>query len=261
MGHLQVRSVMSDPLERLHSALRLDLYHELFRMPLPLMISVLFVVYIVINLAFAGLYMIGGDAGECTGTDGTFGEVFFFSVQTFSTIGYGGFSPACTYQHIVVVGESFVGLVSVALMTGLLFAKLARPGARIMFSRVCVLPFHRRPYPELHVRLANARMEAGQLIDAQVSLAVIRLIPTPEGGLERHVEELPLLQSRHPLFQMSWTLVHVLSPESPLVDKQHPFSRADLHLVVRRVFSVDKSITFCMHFVWSHRADKVCAAD
>ena len=70
---------MSDPLERLHSALRLDLYHELFRMPLPLMISVLFVVYIVINLAFAGLYMIGGDAGECTGTDGTFGEVFFNS--------------------------------------------------------------------------------------------------------------------------------------------------------------------------------------
>lgn len=100
-----------------------------------------------------------------------------------------------------------------------------------MFSQVCVLPFHRRPYPELQVRLANARMDAGKLIDANVSLAVIRLIPTPEGGLERHVEDLPLLQSKHPLFQLTWNIVHVLGPDSPLVDKSHPFSRADLHLV------------------------------
>ena len=133
-ARLKVRSVTTDPLERAQNALRLDLYHELFRMPLPLMILSLFVVYLVLNLIFAGFLMIGGDAAECTNTDGTYGELFFFSIQTFSTIGYGGFAPACTYHHIVVVVESFVGLVSVAMMTGLLVREAPPVGGR---SRAC----------------------------------------------------------------------------------------------------------------------------
>ena len=133
-ARLKVRSVTTDPLERAQNALRLDLYHELFRMPLPLMILSLFVVYLVLNLIFAGFLMIGGDAAECTNTDGTYGELFFFSNQTFSTIGYGGFAPACTYHHIVVVVESFVGLVSVAMMTGLLVREAPPVGGR---SRAC----------------------------------------------------------------------------------------------------------------------------
>ena len=206
-----------------HGEIPLDLYHQLFAMPFWMTVCVLFVVYIVLNLIFAGLYMIGNNTGECTGTDGSYGRVLIFSVQTFSTIGYGTMQPLCTYQQVVMVFEAFVALLSVSLMTGLLFAKLAKPQARMLFSSVACVPWTRpgRPCPELHIRMMNLRMTKGRLLGASIELAVLKIVRSPDGVVERCVEELPLVTATNPVFSLTWTVRHRLDENSPLVDHSY----------------------------------------
>jgi inward rectifier potassium channel len=163
--------------------------------------------------------MIGNNTAECTGTDGSYGRVLIFSVQTFSTIGYGTFQPLCAYHQIVMVVEAFVALLSVSLMTGLLFGKLSKPEARMRFSSVACVPWARpgRPCPELHIRMINLRTTRGRLLGATAELAVITIARSPEGVLERKVRTLPLVTQTNPVFCLTWTIVHKLDEQSPLV--------------------------------------------
>ena len=145
--------------------------------------------------------------------------MLIFSVQTFSTIGYGTFQPLCTYHQIVMVVEAFVALLSVSLMTGLLFGKLSKPEARMRFSSVACVAWARpgRPCPELHIRMINLRTTRGRLLGATAELAVITIARSPEGVLERKVRTLPLVTQTNPVFCLTWTIVHKLDEQSPLV--------------------------------------------
>ena len=81
-------------------------------------------------------------------------DAFFFSVQTFSTIGYGGLSPGNLAANILVTVEAMAGVITTALATGSVFARFARPRAKITFSRQAVIaPF--RGGRALMVRVAN----------------------------------------------------------------------------------------------------------
>ena len=106
------------------------------------------------------------------------GDVFFFSVETFATIGYGAFMPKSLYGHIVVTVEAFIGMLAVAMLAGLAFAKFSRPTARVIFSNRAVMG-RLDKQRALMVRMANGR--DSNVIDAQVYLTILRDEATAEG--------------------------------------------------------------------------------
>jgi inward rectifier potassium channel len=189
-----------------------DTYHSLLAMSWPRFLLVVLVLYILVNTVFAAGYYLDTKGIENV-RPGSLADCFYFSVQTLATIGYGKMAPISTWAHLLVTLESLCGLISTALMTGLVYAKFSRPTARILFSRVAVISM-RDGVPSLQVRISNER---GNLIpEAQLSVAIFRSEKTQEGERVRRFYDLPLVRSRSPVFALSWTAVHQIHPDSPL---------------------------------------------
>ena len=189
-----------------------DVYHVLLTMPLWAFFAVMAGAFAAINAAFAGLYLLDptGIKGEAPGN---FADAFFFSVQTLGTLGYGDLAPKSLYANAVVTAEVFVGLFNLAIATGLLFARISRPTARIMFShRAVVTPFE--GVPTLMFRAANRRRNL--VVEAEVSVSLLRDIVTAEGTMIRRFDELRTVRARTPLFFMTWQVMHQIDEASPL---------------------------------------------
>ncbi|MEL6177859.1 MAG: ion channel [Myxococcota bacterium] len=204
-----------------------DMYYFLLSAGWWRLMVLAFLSYIVINVLFAVLYMLGGECIE-NAEPGSFSDAFWFSIQTFSTIGYGSMSPITLYAHVLVTLESFAGLIGVAVGTGLIFAKFARPSARVGFSDNMVV--HRRNgIPCLSFRIANERVSS--IVDAHLSVNVLLEEVSAEGHSMRRFYPLKLERAALPMFQLSWTAIHKLTDESPLVGLERGESRRMLALV------------------------------
>lgn len=176
-------------------------------------LTVLFcVVYLVSNALFAGLYLLDHDS--IAGAEaGSFMDAYFFSVQSMSTIGYGNMAPQTIWAHVWVTIEAMFGLILVALTTGIVFAKFARPTANVVFSNVATIT-HRNGQPALHFRVANAR--DGALVAASMQLSVLRTEVTDEGEVMRRLLDLQLIRPSVPFFTLSWSVIHEINAASPL---------------------------------------------
>src|SRR5262245_30451349 len=123
-------------------------YQQLLTMTWSGFFGVVAVGYLILNLVFAMAYMafgreaLSGPGAQMLG--GQFSQAFFFSVQTFATIGYGQIGPNGFPANAIVTIEALVGLMFQALATGLLFARFSRPTASILFSRNAIIA----PYGE-----------------------------------------------------------------------------------------------------------------
>lgn len=189
-----------------------DAYHYLLTMPLWVFFAVMAAAYLAINSAFALLYL--ADPGGVSGAGrGDFGDAFFFSVQTLGTLGYGVMAPRTLYANAIVTAETFVGLFNLAVATGLLFARISRPTARVMFSDKAVITSFEGE-PTLVFRAANRRRNL--VVEAEVSVNLLRDVITAEGHLMRRFDELRTLRARSPLFFMTWTVMHRIDEDSPL---------------------------------------------
>jgi inward rectifier potassium channel len=210
-----------------------DLYHRLLRMSWGAVLGTAFLAYLALNLVFATLYHVGGD---CIGnSSGSFADDFFFSVQTLGTIGYGYYYPKSAFANGVVTLESFVGLVSTAMMTGLFFSKFARPSARVQFSEVmCV--HSRNGQPVLEFRIANERVQ--QILESRMHVNVIADDETIEGQKMRRLRHLKLERSESPMFGLSWTVTHVIDAHSPL----HGLTPDNAHQRMLTIFCVFSGI-------------------
>jgi inward rectifier potassium channel len=189
-----------------------DLYHRALTISWPRFFVLGTAIYLLANFVFAALYML--QPGSITNAHpGAFSDVFFFSVQTMATIGYGVLSPATLYANLLMTAETAIGLLFVALMAGLAFGRFSRPTARVMFSRVAVIgPVNGKP--TLTIRLANVRRN--QMLAAQVSATLVRDERTEEGALLRRFYDLKLLRDRSPIFAMTFTAMHEIDANSPL---------------------------------------------
>ena len=133
--------------------------------------------YLVANTLFALLYLAVGGGIE-NARKGSFLDLFFFSVQTMATIGYGKLVPVSVAANTLVTIESLMGLLGFALVTGLIFAKFARPTAAVIFSdNLVVTTFEGKP--SLMLRVANAR--TSQIVEAQLRVVLMRSVKTPRG--------------------------------------------------------------------------------
>jgi inward rectifier potassium channel len=173
-------------------------------------------IYTALNLVFASAFWLCGD-GALIGASsrdlgGTVWRAFFFSVETFATIGYGDITPVGFPSHLVMYVESLTALMSQALITGLLFARFSRPTAAIRFSRnMLVAPF--KDGRGLMMRMAN--MRDNEIIDLKARVNCSWL-EQGASGIGRKFRLLHLERSEVVLFPLSWTLVHPITEESPL---------------------------------------------
>jgi len=212
--------------------LRRDLYSYLMDGSWLRLFVVLFFLYLVVNLLFAGLFVLQpGSIDSARPT--SFADAFFFSVQTMSTIGYGAMSPGSTYGDVLVTAEAGVGILGVALATGVMFAKASRPTTSVLFSDKLVLsPMD--GVPTLRFRAGNAR--GNEVVEAAISVTAVMVHVTPEGQHLRRLVDLPLVRSRSPMFALSWTVMHPIDESSPLVDCAPEQLR-------ERIFSIVVSLT------------------
>ena len=170
--------------------------------------------YIIINLFFACFYYIGGD-NIINADPGSFWDAFVFSFQTSSTIGYGHLLPGNHYSDIVVVFDTISGMIFVAIVTGLTFAKFAKPTAKVIFSKNCVIN-NFRGKKTLMFQIVNTR--DSHIINASIKAAVVCMDELESEG-EPFMEKifgLKLVRSESPVFLMNWTPMHIIDSESPL---------------------------------------------
>lgn len=168
---------------------------------------------VLINLIFGAIYTAAGGIGGAR--PGDFADGVFFSVQTFSTTGYGALYPKSVLANSIASIEIIFGLLATAFATGLLFARLSRPQARVVFSRVAVI----HPYqgvPTLMFRIANQRRNL--LTDARLSVTLMRDEEDEDGNTMRRMFDLRLERDHSPAFAISWTAMHRITEASPLFD-------------------------------------------
>ena len=190
----------------------MDFYHQVLTVSWPLFFVELAGAFIAVNLVFAFLYVLDR-GGIANARPGSFADAFFFSVQTLGTLGYGVMAPKTLYTNLLVTVESFSGILTIALFTGIIFARFSRPFARVVFSNVAVVaPFD--GVPTLMFRAANQRGEA--ILDAGIIVTLARQHTTIEGVTMRRFQELKLLRSNTALFALSWTVMHPIDQDSPL---------------------------------------------
>jgi inward rectifier potassium channel len=189
-----------------------DISHRCMTASWPAFIGGAAFVFVAFNAVFAVLYWIG-DQPISSIPGGAYIDYLYFSIETLSTAGYGDMHPQTHYGHFIAAVELFTGIFSMSLMTGLIFARFARPNARLLFADHPVVSNHEGK-PTLMVRFANERHNI--IGNATAKLWLLRNEMSLEGQPFRRFYELPLVRSEHPALALSWTLYHVLDGASPL---------------------------------------------
>jgi inward rectifier potassium channel len=236
----------------------LNLYHTLVSCSWWSFYGLLGLTYLCLNILFAFGYLACGP-GALAGTTGTspgerFSDAFFFSVQTLATIGYGAISPHGLAANVLVSVEALLGLLGVALATGLSFARFSRPQARLQFAdRAVVAPY--AGGSGFMFRLINER--SSQLIEVHATVTFSRQMEDAAGRRSRRVFGRPLERDQVAFFPLHWTVVHPITTESPL----YGLSAEDLIEGETEVFvlitAYDEASAQTVHTRTSYRADEI----
>lgn len=220
-GRANIRRIGDGPIRR-------DLYHWLLNTPMHKFAVALVGGYLGLNMVFALAYLACGDA-IANARPGNLEDAFFFSVQTMATIGYGRMEPIGLAANLLVTFEAGIGLFGIAVASGLMFARFTRPNAGVRFSsKVTISEFDGRRM--LMLRLANRRDDG--IHEARLHLTLLRDEVTREGIEIRRLHDLHLERSSSPTFALSWTVMHPITPDSPLYGKTHDDLVAEDALIV-----------------------------
>ena len=202
---------------------RISWYHVMLQMPRWKFLGIIFSFYILVNLFFACIYYIIGIEhleGIVAHTfSEKFGEAYFFSAQTFTTVGYGRISPKGITTSTIAAFEALVGLLSFAIATGLFYGRFSKPKAYIRFSENAVLaPFNNGL--AIMMRIAPYKNNSLLEVEAKVTAGII----IEEDGLPKNkFFLLDLEYEKVNSLNLSWTLVHPITDKSPF----YKFTAAD----------------------------------
>ena len=234
-------------------------YQHLLTVSWPWFIGFITALYLGINLLFAVLFVLcgpdalAGPGGNMLG--GRFSQAFFFSIQTFATIGYGQIGPNGLAANLLVTIEALIGLMYQALATGLLFARFARPTAAIVFSRRAIVA----PYAgmrALEFRIANRRRR-NEIIELEAQVLYTGFESNDNGQLVRRYRLLPLERNKVTFFPLSWTIVHPIDENSPLAGKTREDLEREQAEILVLLTGVDETYEQTVHARTSYRADEI----
>lgn len=194
----------------------LNLYHTVLSMPWRTFLGLVLLLYFCSNIIFGSLYASIGPEALVDTSGAPFSSLFltgfFFSVQTFATIGYGTIHPVGVIPNLVVTIESYYSLLANALITGVVFARFARPTAKVRFSDIAVIA----PYKDITAfmfRIVNGRNN--QLIEVKAQVLFARKV-SENGKPVRRFFLLELERRSVTFFPLTWTVVHPIDKDSPL---------------------------------------------
>lgn len=232
-----------------------DLYHLLLTMPWPAFIFLTSALYLLVNALFAIAYSLGGGIATVDESDPAyFLELFFFSIQTMASIGYGAMYPTNIYAHWLVVIEALISLFFIAATTGLVFARFSIPTARMLFSNVAVVaPFNGTP--TLKFRTANKRKN--YILEAQLWVTLVRDEISQEGERMRRFYDLDLVRSHTPLFSLTWTAMHQLTQSSPLYSDTLDTLHRDNAQIIVTITGLDETLSQTIHARHEFRAGDI----
>ena len=229
-----------------------DFYHHLLIASWPSLLIQIAFLFGAGNALFAlGYYL---DGGIENARPGSYADVFFFSVETMATIGYGKMAPVSLFSHILMSIEALTGLMGFALITGLVFAKFSRPTARVRFSRFAVISI-RDGVPSLMFRMANVR--SNQIVEAQIHVVLARQEHTAEGEQVRRFHDLELSRYRNAIFGYSWTAIHPIRPDSPLYGATPESLVAADAAVVVSLTGIDETFAQTVHARYTYGAENI----
>ena len=179
-------------------------------------------IYFLFNCVFGLVFMVIGPENVRGVQEGTWMEMYtqmiYFSIQTFTTVGFGHLSPQGNAANLLSAFVAFVGLISFAILTGLSFAKFSKPKAHILFSKKMLIApnVNNNSIRSLQFRIVNGT--SNQIIDLQARVTLAWL-QEEDGQMRRKFKRLDLeFESIH-LFPLNWTVVHNIDKDSPLYGK------------------------------------------
>ena len=219
-----------------------DPYYLLLTVPWQGFFAITVGLYVLANALAAFLFCLGGP-DTIANSDGSFLNAFFFSVQTSASIGYGAMTPATAYANALVTLEAIVAILGIAVLTGLAYARFARPTAQVLFSKVATItPF--KGTPTLMFRAANERRN--QILEAKMRVH-LTLDEYSDGRMMRRFYELDLLRDRNPSFFLTWTALHPINENSPLYGLSHKdLVRTSAALLVS-LSGIDQTVNQAIH--------------
>jgi inward rectifier potassium channel len=206
-GSFNVRRLHDGKLDRLFG------YHALINMSWPNFFILLSVWYVAMNALFAlGYLALGPNALQGWFDGPLFWRAFFFSIHTFATVGYGNILPVSFLANALVAVQTLFGLLSLAVATGLVFARFSRPNARVLYSRSALIAPY-RDQTSFQFRIVNGRRS--QLLNVQALLMHSRF-ERIDGARVRRFYSMELERNFVAVFPANWTVVHPISPQSPI---------------------------------------------
>lgn len=235
-----------------------DTYHFLVSTSWPGFFLSISGIFILVNVLFAAAYYFCG-ALSFKGTESAEGasfflDCFFLSVQTLSTIGYSHVSPASFAASLIGGIEAFAGLLGLAILTSMLYARFSRPIARIIFSRKAVLGTDDGE-PAFFFRVANERQN--DVSEARINVIFIRNETNAEGEKYRRLYDLKLIRDYSPIFALTWTIVHKIDGSSPLKGMDIvKLKEAEAEMLVT-LTGIDYAFSQPLHARYSYSADDI----
>ena len=228
-------------------------YHRLITLSWVKFFAIVFLFYFLLNITFAGLYLlIGIEYLEGINNDhqqSDFWEAFFFSAQTLTTVGYGRISPTGFWANSVAGLEALIGLLLIALATGLLYGRFSRSVPRIRFSKNIVLA----PYLDINGLMFRIIHERdSELIDLDVELTLSCRDTLPSGVKTRKYYPLELERDHVNFFPLNWTLVHPITEDSPLANStEASLAEADAEFLIM-IRAIDETFMQQVHVRYSY---------
>jgi inward rectifier potassium channel len=235
----------------------LSIYHTLIRTTWLNFNLLLVASFLILNGFFAILYLtIGFEhlvGATGAGLLGRFSEAFFFSTQTFTTVGYGRISPEGFFANTVATFESMAGWLYFAMAAGLFYGRFSRPHARIIFSRTAIIAPYRGG-TAFEFRIANERNN--QLIEVEAQVLLSRR-EYHNGQMKRRFYPLTLERTLVTFFPLTWTVVHPIDESSPLLGAtQESLAESDAEfLILLKAF--DDTFSQTVHARSSYKHDEV----
>jgi len=247
-GSFNVRRLHDGWLDRLFG------YHALINLSWPKFFTLLGVWYIAINAVFALGYLALGPGALQGWFDGPlFWRAFFFSIHTFATVGYGNILPVSFLANALVAVQTLFGLLSLAVATGLVFARFSRPNARVLYSRSALIA----PYCDqtsFQFRIVNGRRS--QLLNVQALLMHSRFERVGSARVRRFYS-MELERNFVAVFPANWTVVHPISPQSPIFGwTKEQFQEAEAEFLVL-INAVDETYSQTVYSRSSYSAQEI----